>query len=243
MFLKCTQTDLPQAPEFWAQASGSLAPPVGRYCLCHLPSVPWSTGQILHTCSGTHCLSLVVQSQTIPLRLQTPGPVCTLQRITESKKVKEWAYIVPKSVSPHFILNNSVHDYVVLGERGWPRQANPAAEEASPAAVGKLLTEQMWTLWDKTGESRLGFPSLRLFLANRRTTSENTKCCELISTLTAVWRRTTDTTHSLSNRTAVSDEWCPPLCHWAIFGLPEMICWWQQLSLFSTGHKDNKTSF
>lgn len=27
-----------------------------------------------------------------------------------------------------------------------PKQANPAAEEARPAAVGKLLTEQMWTL-------------------------------------------------------------------------------------------------
>lgn len=50
-----------------------------------------------------------------------------------------------------------------------PKQANPAAEEASPAAVGKLLTEQMWTLGYRLGESKSESLSLRLFLANRRT--------------------------------------------------------------------------
>lgn len=48
-----------------------------------------------------------------------------------------------------------------------PRQAYPAAEDANPAAVGKLLMEQMWTLSLRILES----PSLllRLFLARRRT--------------------------------------------------------------------------
>jgi hypothetical protein len=35
-----------------------------------------------------------------------------------------------------------LYPYVIL-----PRQANPAADEASPAAVGKLLTEQIWRLY------------------------------------------------------------------------------------------------
>lgn len=58
--------------------------------------------------------------------------------------------------------------------RHLPRQANPAAEEASPAAVGKLFTEQMWTLWDKPMESNSVSPSLRLFLASRRTMQKHT---------------------------------------------------------------------
>lgn len=49
--------------------------------------------------------------------------------------------------------------------------------------------------------------------------------------------------HPLSNRTAVLDGWCPPLCHWAIFGLPERICWRQLLWWFSTRRKINKFIF
>lgn len=49
-----------------------------------------------------------------------------------------------------------------------PRQAYPAAEDASPAAVGKLFTEQICTRWESV-ISAFGSSSFRLFRANLRT--------------------------------------------------------------------------
>ena len=161
--------DPPQAQGFWAQASESLTPPAGLYCPCHHLSAPWSTGQILHTYSGMRFLSPVAQCRTTPPLHRTPGPECTLQhrRKRGSKRGDRTKYETDIVYTEECAFVLVLRCYVSLAlKQSSPRQANPAAEEARPAAVGKLLTEQMWTLWDK---SKLGSPSLRLFLANRRT--------------------------------------------------------------------------
>lgn len=70
-------------------------------------------------------------------------------------------------------------NYIVMlcGEGCWPRHAYPAADDASPAAVGKLFSEQTWIFqftmsWicarSKSSSSTSPSPSLCLF-ARRRT--------------------------------------------------------------------------
>lgn len=88
-----------------------------------------------------------------------------------------------------------------------PRQAQPAAEEASPAAVGKLLTEQMWTLLDKPAVSTSASPSLRRLRARRRTEEGN---------------------HQQQHIS------CPPLCPllpFPLYSLPHIIAYSDSLSL------------
>lgn len=180
------QADLPQAQGSWAQASDSLAPPAEQDCPCHRLSVPWSIGQTLRTYYGMHCLSPAEQYKTAPLRHQTPWQECKLQNRTGYRWEKKGkGKIVKHRDNIHnfctcmFTFNNILvfstlftSSYYLI--RNLPRQANPAAEEASPAAVGKLFTEQMWTLWDKPMESNSVSPSLRLFLASRRTMQKRT---------------------------------------------------------------------
>lgn len=50
-----------------------------------------------------------------------------------------------------------------------PRQAYPDAEDARPAAVGKLFTEQIWTLWETLLTSEVESPLFRLLRENLRT--------------------------------------------------------------------------
>lgn len=55
----------------------------------------------------------------------------------------------------------------------WPKHARPAAEEARPAAVGKLFSEQMWTCHARRSRS-CSLPDLR-FRALLRTGRERSR--------------------------------------------------------------------
>ena len=96
----------------------------------------------------------------------------------------------------------------------------------------------MWTLWDKPVKFKPGSPSLRLFRANLRTAYRTQKNdISLHSLGPAEGETKQERTHSLWDRTVFLDGLCPPLCRWAIFDPPEMICSLQRLWLFSAKQK------